>query len=295
VARVRRVLDGVKVGHAGTLDPDATGVLVICVGKATKISSFLMEGEKVYVGTGRLGVTTDTQDASGEVVRERPVDVDEEGLRTAAARFVGRIEQVPPMYSAVKVGGKKLYRLARQGVEVERPARPAHVHELVVDEVRVPEFDFTVRCSKGTYVRTLVHDLGEALGCGGHLVRLVRTRQGGLEIDGALGWDDLEGPDAGRRIDEVALPPEEALAFLPRYRVPATAPPLKVGGLVPGTAVGDAERDAGPEPGTDPDGPCRLVVSGGRVGGVGTRGPEGVRVLHLFPPRRAFGRRSRAS
>ena len=287
MARVRRILDGAKVGHAGTLDPDATGVLVICVGKATKISSFLMEGEKVYAGTGSLGLVTDTQDASGEVLSERPVDTDETALRAAAARFVGRIEQIPPMYSAVKVDGKKLYRLARQGVEVERAARPAHIHAFDVERVRLPEFDFTVRCSKGTYVRTLVHDLGEALGCGGHLARLVRTRQGDLDLAQALPWEVLDGADAARRIDEVAVPPEDALGFLPRFRVPTTAPPLKVGVLLPVPTGADEDEPT--------LGPCRLVVSGGRMGGIGTRGPDGVRVLHLFAARRAFGRGARSS
>ncbi|MGH2570502.1 MAG: tRNA pseudouridine(55) synthase TruB, partial [bacterium] len=179
VARVRRVLPGARVGHAGTLDPAATGVLVICVGGATKISAFLMEGEKEYVGTATLGVTTDTQDADGRVVRERPVAADDAAIRAAATRFVGEIEQVPPMYSAVKVGGEKLYRLARQGLEIERAARRVRVHAFEIVGVALPHVDFVLRCSKGTYVRTILHDLGEALGCGAHLARLVRERQGG--------------------------------------------------------------------------------------------------------------------
>ena len=177
------------MGHAGTLDPAATGVLVLCVGKATKISAFLMEGEKEYVGTGRLGVTTDTQDGEGQVVQERPVDTDADAVRQAAARFVGEIEQVPPMYSAVKVGGQKLYRLARQGQEVERKPRPVTVHALEIGRVELPEFDFILRCSKGTYVRTIVHDLGEALGCGGHLAGLVRERQGSFGRERAVTWE----------------------------------------------------------------------------------------------------------
>jgi tRNA pseudouridine55 synthase len=282
VARVRRVLPGAKVGHAGTLDPDATGVLVVCVGKATKISSFLMEAEKTYEGTGRLGLTTDTQDASGRVLRERPVEIGEGELREASRRFVGRIEQIPPMFSAVKVEGKKLYRLARRGVEVERAARPVTVHSFEIGRVEPPEFDFAVRCSKGTYVRTLVHDLGEALGCGGHLLRLARTRQGDFDRARCLAWESLAAPDAAERIADAAVDPEEALAFLPRLGIPAGSPPLRVGHLVP--------RPEGAETGLH-----RLVVSGDRVGGIGKVGDDGLRVLYLFPTRVGYGRGARAT
>jgi tRNA pseudouridine55 synthase len=284
VARVRRVLPGVKVGHAGTLDPDATGVLVICLGKATKVSAFLMEGEKEYRGVGRLGVSTTTQDASGEVVEEREVRVTEEALAEAAARFVGRIEQVPPMYSAVKVDGQKLYRLARKGVEVERAPRPVEIRSLSVDAVRLPDFEFTLRCSKGTYVRTLVHDLGEALGCGAHLASLVRTAQGGFALESALPGAALEEAGAAEAIAKVRVGPARALEFAPEVPVPAGAPPLRTGALL---AV-----DAAPEA---PGGLVRVALPGGRVAGVGRLGPDGLRVLHLFPPQEAWGRGRRAS
>ncbi len=290
MARVRRVLDGPKVGHAGTLDPDATGVLVICVGKATKISSFLMESDKIYVGTGRLGARTDTQDASGEVLEERPVECGAAELSEASARFIGPIEQIPPMYSAVKVGGKKLYRLARKGVEIERPARPVTIRSFDLGRIELPDFDFSVECTKGTYVRTLMHDLGEALGCGGHLASLSRSKQGGFSLENALPWEALNGADAVRRIEEAAVTPEEALEFLPRWRVPAAAPPLRVGGLITVKAGEETDGDEGLR---------RLVVAGGRVGGIGKLGPEGLRVLYLFPVRSGsssgFGRKARGS
>jgi tRNA pseudouridine55 synthase len=281
---VRRILDGAKVGHAGTLDPDATGVVVICVGKATKVSAFLMEAEKVYRGTGRLGVTTDTQDASGTAVEERAVDVSGPELREAVARFVGTIEQVPPMYSALKVDGRKLYHLARQGVEVERSARPVTVHSFEVTRVALPDFDFEVRCSKGTYVRTLVHDVGEALGCGGHLAALSRERQGGFERGNALPWSDLEGEEAADRIRRALVPLGEALAFLPRLRLPASAGPLRCGGLVPAALLPDGEN-----------GTCRLALGPGGDVGIGRRTDEGVRTLFLFPPGPRFGRGRRTS
>jgi tRNA pseudouridine55 synthase len=278
VARVRRILGGAKVGHAGTLDPDATGVLVLCVGKATKLSAFLMEGEKVYVGRGRLGVTTDTQDASGQVIRERPVTVTPDDVRRAAERFVGRIEQIPPMFSAVKVDGRKLYRLARQGLEVERAARPVTVFEFEIGAVELPEFDFSLRCSKGTYVRTLVHDLGAALDCGAHLVRLQRAAQASFRCEDALSMASLEGPDAAEVVRRACLTPEASLEFLPARATSADAATLRVGALLPREASGG------------PDGLVRLVDSGKRLVAIARVGEEGVRLLHVFPPKGAFGR-----
>jgi len=284
VARVRRVLPGTKVGHAGTLDPDATGVLVICVGKATKVSAFLMEGEKEYEGVGRLGITTDSQDASGAVVREREVNVDAAAVREAALGFVGRIEQIPPMYSAVKIAGQKLYRLARKGVEIERPARPVVIHELQIGEVRPPDFEFRLRSSKGTYVRTLVHDLGEALGCGAHLLRLVRTRQGGFGLEDAVPFDVLGTDAAAEALGAARRTPAESLEFLPVRKLTAITEPLRAGAQVPLDRLEDG-----------PDGVIRLGLPGGGIAGIGTVGAEGARVLHLFPPGSPWGRGRRSS
>ena len=238
VAHVRRVLGGAKVGHAGTLDPQATGVLVLCVGAATKISAFLMEGEKGYEGVGRLGIETDTQDGAGSVVGERVVTCSPADLTAAAARYVGRIEQIPPMYSAVKISGRKLYKLARQGIEIERPPRPVTIHSFEIREIRLPDFDFHVSCSKGAYVRTLIHDLGAVLGCGGHLVSLRRVRQGGFGLEQCVAWEVLREADGPRAIQAAACSPEDALRFLPEIAVPAAAAPLRVGALLPATEEG---------------------------------------------------------
>jgi tRNA pseudouridine55 synthase len=283
VARVRRVLSGAKVGHAGTLDPDATGVLVICVGKATKISSFLMESSKEYRGLGRLGVSTDTQDATGTVLEERPVSVAEDELRAACAAFVGEVEQVPPMYSAVKVDGQRLYRLARKGVEVERASRRVTVHELTVLDVAPPDFRFLLRCSKGTYVRTVVHDVGERLGCGAHLAELARTRQGIFGLEDALPWDALQAEDGPDRIVRAAVTPHEALGFLPALALPPSVAARRTGEIVPD--------------GSDrPEGELvRLTDARGAVQGVGRTEERGVRILHLLPAVVLFGRGRRGA
>lgn len=278
VARVRRVLGGARTGHAGTLDPQATGVLVICAGGATKISAFLLEGEKVYEGRGRLGVETDTQDAEGNVIAERPVACDPAEVRGAAARFVGRIEQIPPMFSAVKISGRRLYKLARQGIEIERPPRPVTIHRFEIAEVELPDFRFRVSCSKGAYVRTLVHDLGRELGCGAHLVGLQRTRQGIFDLRRCVPWEALLAAEAQEAIRREAVSPAEALAFLPEVTV-STAVPLRVGLLLPGG-----------EPSAETAGLVRIAVAGRGPAGVGRVSEEGIRVLYLWPAGRPFGR-----
>jgi tRNA pseudouridine55 synthase len=282
VATVRRILGGVKVGHAGTLDPDATGVLVLCIGKATKISSFLMEAEKTYEGEGRLGATTDTQDASGHVLRERPVETSGDAIREAARRFVGRIEQTPPMFSAVKIEGRKLYRLARRGVEVERPARPVTVHAFEIRSVDLPDFRFTIRCSKGTYVRTLVNDLGETVGCGAHLTRLRRSRQGIFAVERAVPWADLKSSRAAHTIHEESVGPERALEFLPAVTLSPAGPLPRVGGRVP---VAESPAEIGLS---------RVVLPSGEFLGIARADRECLRIMYLAPTRTGFGRRKRS-
>jgi tRNA pseudouridine55 synthase len=182
-----------KIGHLGTLDPFATGLLPLCVGEATKIAQFLAAEDKVYAGRIRLGVETDSLDCTGRVVRESaPPALDPAVLATVGARFAGRSWQVPPMYSAVKQGGVPLYRLARQGIEVERAARPIEIRALDLAVAGAAEIDFRVTCSKGTYVRVLAADIARALGGGGHLVSLRRTGFGRFEIDEAHALATLE-------------------------------------------------------------------------------------------------------
>jgi tRNA pseudouridine55 synthase len=185
VDRVRRAIGVRKVGHSGTLDPMATGLLVIGVGRATRLLRFLGELPKGYEGSGVLGVETSTLDAEGEVVREASVDVTRAQLGAAMSEFVGTIEQTVPMYSAVRVGGQRLYRLAHKGVEVRAPSRTVHVFEFSLQRFDRPRFEFRVRCSGGTYVRSLVADLGRSLGCGAHLSSLRRTAIGHFQVEAA--------------------------------------------------------------------------------------------------------------
>lgn len=193
VALVRRRLQIKKVGHCGTLDPIATGLLLLTLGKGTKIQDLLMSEDKEYAGTLTLGVTTDTQDRAGKVLEERPVEaLDEQQVRGAFEKFRGDFYQMPPMVSAIKQGGVPLYKLARQGKTVEREPRLVHVYSYAISRLEVPEIDFTVACSKGFYVRTYAHDIGEALGCGAHLKDLRRTRSGRFVVTGAITVDELQ-------------------------------------------------------------------------------------------------------
>jgi tRNA pseudouridine55 synthase len=187
VALVRRQLQVRKVGHCGTLDPIATGLLLITVGRGTKIQDLLMSEDKEYAGTFVLGVTTDTQDRQGEVIQRRPVPaLDENQVRAAFEKFRGDFFQMPPMVSAKKHGGVPLYKLARQGKVVEREPRLVHVYRYTIDRIALPEIDFSVVCSKGFYVRTYVHDIGETLGCGAHLKSLRRIKSGRFDVANAI-------------------------------------------------------------------------------------------------------------
>lgn len=187
VREVRRALGVKKVGHTGTLDPMATGVLPVCIGDGTKIAQFITEATKAYDATVKLGATTDTLDAEGKTLETRPVPhLTRELLEAALERFRGPIQQVPPMYSAIKVGGKRLYELARAGEEVERQPRAVTVFELVLRDFSADEVKLSVRCSKGFFVRTLAADLGEALGCGAHLCALRRTQSGPFVLAQAI-------------------------------------------------------------------------------------------------------------
>ena len=190
-AKLRGVFHEKRVGHAGTLDPMATGVLPVFVGQATKAIPFAEDGKKEYVARLRLGAVTDTQDTEGTVLREAPVSVTEDGLRAALPRFMGEIEQIPPMYSAVKIRGRKLYELARKGVEVERKPRRITIYELeLLPPDETGDWGLRAVCSKGTYIRTLCHDLGAALGCGGCMSALRRTAAAGYAIGEAAPLDE---------------------------------------------------------------------------------------------------------
>lgn len=193
VAITRRVLNTKKVGHCGTLDPLATGLLLITIGRGTKIQDLLMSEDKEYVGTLQLGEVTDSQDADGQVVETRPVpELSSEQIAAAFAKFQGDFYQMPPMVSAIKKDGVPLYKLARQGKQVEREPRFVHVYASEIHAVRLPEVDFRVACSKGFYVRTYAHDIGQELGCGAHLRALRRTKSGRFTVDGAVTVEELK-------------------------------------------------------------------------------------------------------
>jgi tRNA pseudouridine55 synthase len=209
VALVRRRLQIRKVGHCGTLDPIATGLLLITIGRGTKVQDLLMSEDKEYSGTMLLGKTTDTQDSAGVVIEERPLPpLDEPTIRAAFDKFTGDFYQTPPMVSAIKQGGVPLYKLARQGKTVEREPRLVHVYRYSIDQLALPEIDFTVVCSKGFYVRTYAHDIGETLGCGAHLKNLRRTKSGRFTVQGAVTVDELREKEPLEIIDRILSLPE---------------------------------------------------------------------------------------
>ena len=227
VARLRGILHMKKIGHTGTLDPDAEGVLPVCLGNGTKLCELIADRDKEYVAVMRLGTVTDTQDMSGEVLRsisdeEVAEMVTETAIEEAAACFRGKIRQVPPMYSAVKVNGKRLYQLARQGRTVERPAREVTIHELEITGIELPLVTMRVRCSKGTYIRTLCQDIGEKLGSGGAMESLLRTRVGNFTLDQAIRLDEAEAimkSEDPERIREYIMPVDSFCGDAPRATV----------------------------------------------------------------------------
>lgn len=216
VVRVRRILNQKKAGHTGTLDPFATGVLPVALGEGTKAIPFLDEAVKEYHATMVLGASTDTQDCTGTVVQEGDwTRLSPEAVRKALGAFVGKGTQVPPMYSAVKQGGVPLYRLARKGREVERTPRAIEIHSILVEHLDLPQIDFMVSCSRGTYVRTLAHDMGERLGCGAHLTALRRTRSGPFDLSRAVSLDDLARLKDEGTAESFLLSPNTAVGHLP--------------------------------------------------------------------------------
>ena len=215
-SKLRRLLDERRIGHAGTLDPMATGVLPVFVGQATRAVSFAETGDKEYVAGLHLGCVTNTQDTSGDVLEQRPVHVTRQELEALLPRFTGEVMQVPPMYSAIKINGQKLYQLARQGKEVERPARPVTIHELeVLGQDESGNWLLRILCSKGTYVRTLCHDMGQALGCGGCMSSLRRTMAAGFTLADSHTIEEVQ------ELGEALLAPADSLfRQYPAYVIP---------------------------------------------------------------------------
>lgn len=215
VAKLRGILKQKKIGHTGTLDPEAQGVLPVCLGKATKVCDLLTDKEKTYEAVLLLGRTTDTQDATGAILSQSEVSCTPREVQRCIESFVGNIMQVPPMYSALKVNGKKLYELARQGVEVERQARPVTIREIRVEKMELPRVTMTVTCSKGTYIRTLCHDIGAALGCGGCMESLLRTAVGPFVIEDSLTLGQIEALRDEGRVEEVLQATDTVFRKLP--------------------------------------------------------------------------------
>ena len=223
VAKLRGICKQKKIGHTGTLDPDAVGVLPVCLGAATKLCDMLTDKDKEYIAVFRLGMVTDTQDISGKILEENEVHVTKEKVEEVIDSFTGEQLQVPPMYSALKVNGKKLYELAREGKEVERSARSVTIYEIEVLEEKMPEFTVRVKCSKGTYIRTLCHDIGQKLGCGAVMISLKRTRAGIFEEAKAYTLSQLQTLSDEGRLSEVILPVEKVFEDLPRITVKESA------------------------------------------------------------------------
>ena len=223
VARIRRICSEKKCGHTGTLDPMATGVLTVMLGGGTRFIELLPSHDKAYTATFRLGTVTDTLDITGKVLETREVNVTAEQVREKIKDFVGEISQLPPMYSAVSVDGQRLYDLARQGIEVERTPRNVTVFsiDMLSENEQTGEYEISVECSSGTYIRTLISDLGEALGCGAVMTKLRRTKANGFGIENAVTLEQLEAAAENGTLDEIVISVEKALENYPMIKVTA--------------------------------------------------------------------------
>ncbi len=254
VAKVRRLLKVKKVGHTGTLDPMGTGVLPICVGDATKIAGYAQMADKTYRVTMQLGVATDTQDRTGEVIATKALDetVDWDArVREELGKMVGDTLQIPPMYAAVKIGGEALYKKARRGETVEREPRKITIYGITDIQVALPYVHFTLACAKGTYVRTVADDVGARLGVGAHLTRLQRTRCGPISIDEAITIDELAQAASENRVAEMLRPADHLLGDLPKLAVSEYTARRMVQGIAPqrsewrmGTGAGELDRES---------------------------------------------------
>ena len=219
VAKLRGILKMRRIGHTGTLDPDAEGVLPVCLGKATKLCELLTDKEKAYRAVMKLGVVTDTQDMSGTVLEEKSVAVTEEDVLLAIRSFVGEYDQIPPMYSALKVNGKKLYELARAGQVIDREPRRIQIISITVDEINLPFVTMTVACSKGTYIRTLCHDIGQKLGCGAAMDQLLRVRSGQFYLEDSMTLAEISRRMEENTLEECVIRPDSLFALYPAITV----------------------------------------------------------------------------
>ncbi len=280
VSMVRRLTGEKKAGHTGTLDPFATGVLPVALGEATKSIQFLDESEKEYRAVMRLGVSTDTQDCTGSIILERDWHhVTPELLSGITEEFTGILLQMPPMFSAIKQNGVPLYRLARMGAEVERASREICINSLTIDKIDLPEVAFTVRSSRGTYVRTLAHDMGERLGCGAHLTSLSRTKSGSFILSNSFTLDELADLLTRQNIQELLFTPQSVLSHLGELELNETAARRVAHGLLP-------SRDEVVSGGWAVPGQRVILTSEGQLlavaEGVNHNGVETLRMLRVF-------------
>lgn len=263
VAKLRGICKQKKIGHTGTLDPDASGVLPVCLGNATKLCGLLTDKTKEYRAKLLLGCVTDTQDTTGKILEEHPVTVSGEEVRRAVFSFLGEQEQIPPMYSALKVNGQKLCDLARAGRVVERKSRRITVFSIEIEEMRLPYVTMTVSCSKGTYIRTLCHDIGQTLGLGGTMANLVRTRSGQFGIEDARRLSEIEQLAHEGRLSEILMPTDAVFSDLPASEVKKEADHL----LTNGNPLLPDHLQTAPQPLTQGD-QIRVYSNAGRFCGV---------------------------
>ncbi len=230
VAKLRGIVGQKKIGHTGTLDPDAEGVLIVCLGNTTKLSEMITDKDKEYTAEMILGVTTDTEDASGKVLSEKEVKVSEEEIRSAVTSFIGEDYQVPPMYSALKKDGVRLYELARKGVEVDREPRRITIYSIDIISIDMPKVTFRVTCSKGTYIRSLCRDIGERLKCGAHMKRLIRNRVSGFTTEDSFTLSKLQELKDEGRLSQAVIPVTKLFPDLPIYQTEPDADRLLYNG-----------------------------------------------------------------
>lgn len=277
VAKMRGILKQKKIGHTGTLDPMAEGVLPVCLGKATRLCDMLTDKTKTYEAVLLLGRETDTQDTTGKVLAEYPVQVKEDQVREAVLSFLGHYDQIPPMYSALKVDGKKLYELARAGKEVERKARPVEILEIHVDRIELPRVTMTVTCSKGTYIRTLCYDIGRKLGCGGCMESLLRTKVSGFCLEDSLTLSRIQELRDEGTLEDHILAVDKVFSEYPAIWMKPDFDKLVHNGnsFYRNQAEGDSHL---------PDGPVRVYDSKDRF--IGVYGPD--REKNLLKPQKVF-------
>lgn len=219
VAKLRGILHQKKIGHTGTLDPEATGVLPVCLGNATRLCDMITDKSKEYRAVLLLGVSTDTEDATGKILSTKAVNVTEEDIIKAVKSFIGEYNQIPPMYSALKVNGKKLCDLARKGIEIERKPREVFIYDIIIKKIDIPEVTMTVKCSKGTYIRSLCRDIGEKLNTGGTMKSLVRTRTGIFSIENAVKLSEISKNMEDNNIDSLIMPTDSFFNEYPAVNV----------------------------------------------------------------------------